>query len=51
MYQDLKQHFWWTHIKNDIVDHVSHVLICQKVKVKHQRLAGELQPIEILEWK
>ena len=25
--------------------------ICQQVKIEHQRLEGELQPLQILEWK
>ena len=51
MYQDLKQHFWWRRMKNDIVDYVSRCLTCQKVKAEHQRPAGSLQPLEIPEWK
>ena len=51
MFQDLKQHFWWRYMKNDIVDYVSRCLTCQKVKAEHKRPAGELQPLDIPEWK
>ena len=32
MYQDLKQHFWWRSMKNDIAEYVSKCLVCQQVK-------------------
>ena len=32
MYRDLKQHYWWCHMKRDIVDFVSRCLNCQQVK-------------------
>ena len=38
-------------MKNDIVDFVNRCLTCQKVKAEHQRPAGELQQLEIPEWK
>ena len=45
MCKDLKEKFWWFGMKKD----VEKCLTCQKIKVKHQRLAGELQLIEVLE--
>ena len=51
MYQDLKQHFWWRYMKNDIVDYVSQCLTCQKIKAVHKRPAGKLQPLDVLKWK
>ena len=38
-------------MKKDIADYVSRCLTCQQVKAEHQRPAGLLQPLPILEWK
>lgn len=51
MYRDLKEKFWWPGMKRSITEYVSKCLTCQKVKAEHQRPAGELQPLEIPEWK
>ncbi|WVZ93561.1 hypothetical protein U9M48_039531 [Paspalum notatum var. saurae] len=41
MYQDLKQKFWWTHMKWEIAKYVSECDVCHRVKVDHLKLAGE----------
>ncbi|KAL5553481.1 hypothetical protein UlMin_040882 [Ulmus minor] len=51
MYQDLKRFFWWPRVKRDIVKYVEKYLTCQRIKAEHQRSAGELQSIEVPEWK
>ena len=51
MYQDLKQNFWWNSMMKDIARCVQSCLMCQQVKVEHQRPDGELLLIEILELK
>ena len=51
MYQDLKQNFWWNGMKKDVAKYVQSCLTSQQVKVDHQRPSGELQPIQIPEWK
>ena len=51
MYQDLKKDYWWPGMKKEIADYVAKCLICQKVKIEHQRPSGRLQPLEIPEWK
>ncbi|XP_057744622.1 uncharacterized protein LOC130962419 [Arachis stenosperma] len=51
MYQDLKAMFWWPGMKNDVALHISKCLMCQKVKIEHQRPSGTLQPLEIPQWK
>ncbi|KAL5540694.1 hypothetical protein UlMin_043346 [Ulmus minor] len=51
MYRDLKEKFWWPGMKRSIVEYVSRCLTCQKIKAEHQRPAGELQSLEIPEWK
>ncbi|KAL0367281.1 UNVERIFIED_CONTAM: hypothetical protein Sradi_3618200 [Sesamum radiatum] len=51
MYQDLKQSYWWNNMKRDIAEYVQKCMICQQVKVEHQRPAGLLQPLPIPEWK
>jgi hypothetical protein len=40
MYQDLKQKYWWYGLKRDVAAHVAKCDVCQRVKAKHQRLAG-----------
>nr|GFD14777.1 retrotransposon protein, putative, Ty3-gypsy subclass [Tanacetum cinerariifolium] len=47
MYHDLKQHFWWSGMKRDVATFVSRCLICQQVKIEHQRASGLLQPLDI----
>jgi hypothetical protein len=51
MYQDLKQKYWWYGMKKDVASHVALCDICQRVKAKHQRPAGLLQPLKVPEWK
>nr|GFA92841.1 putative reverse transcriptase [Tanacetum cinerariifolium] len=51
MYHDLKQHFWWSGMKGDVATFVSKCLICQQVKIEHQRASGLLQPLDIPVWK
>nr|GEX35728.1 putative nucleotidyltransferase, ribonuclease H [Tanacetum cinerariifolium] len=40
MYNDLKQYFWWSGMKRDVATFVSKCLICQQVKIEHQRASG-----------
>ena len=42
MYRDLREVYWWNNMKREIADFVSRCLICQQVKVEHQRPAGLL---------
>ncbi|KAK2449583.1 hypothetical protein QL285_008768 [Trifolium repens] len=51
MYHDLKKGYWWPNMKAEIADFVSRCLICQQVKVEHQKPGGLLQPLEVPEWK
>jgi hypothetical protein len=51
MYKDLKTRYWWYGMKRDIAEYVSLCDTCQRVKGEHQRTAGLLQPLKILEWK
>jgi hypothetical protein len=51
MYQDLKLKYWWYGLKRDVAAHVAMCDVCQRVKAKHQRLAGLLHPLKIPEWK
>ncbi|XP_057518512.1 uncharacterized protein LOC130799437 [Amaranthus tricolor] len=43
--------FLWSGMRKDIGDYVSRCLTCQKVKSKHKRPRGLLQPLEIPVWK
>ncbi|KAJ9535649.1 LOW QUALITY PROTEIN: hypothetical protein OSB04_un001198 [Centaurea solstitialis] len=51
MYHDLKQLYWWPGMKVDIAAYVEKCPICAQVKIEHQRAYGNLQPLEIPEWK
>ena len=51
MYRDLKQHFWWSRMKRDIVDFIAKCPNCQQVKYEHQRPGGTHQRMSIPEWK
>nr|GFC09957.1 retrotransposon protein, putative, Ty3-gypsy subclass [Tanacetum cinerariifolium] len=51
MYHDLKQYFWWSGMKRDVATFVARCLICQQVKIEHQRASGLLQHLDIPVWK
>ena len=38
MYQNLRSFYWWNNMKKDIAGFVSRCLVCQQVKVEHQKL-------------
>jgi hypothetical protein len=49
MYKDLKTRYLWYNMKRDIAEYISLCDTCQRVKAEHQRLAGLLQPLKIIE--
>lgn len=51
MYQNLKEVYWGNNMKREIAEYVKACLTCQRIKAEHQRPAGELQPLEIPQWK
>src|ERR1041384_3307970 len=51
MYRDLCQRFGWTRMKREIAQYVAECDVCRCIKVEHQRPAGTLQTLPILEWK
>ena len=51
MYKDLKLSFWWPCMKKEVAEFVAKCLVCQKVKIEHQRPGGLLQPLPIPAWK
>ena len=51
MYRDLQENYWWNGMKRDIAEFVAKCLVCQQVKIEHQRPTGLLQPLPIPEWK
>jgi hypothetical protein len=51
MYQDLKKRLWWYDMKREITEYVAICDSCQRIKAEHQRLAGLLEPLQILQWK
>jgi len=50
MYQDLMRDYWWPGMKTDIAEFVARCILCQQVKIEHQRPAGLLEPLEIPQW-
>jgi hypothetical protein len=51
MYHDLKATYWWYGMKRDMAEYVALCDTCQRVKAEHQRSAGLLHPLQVLEWK
>jgi hypothetical protein len=51
MYQDLKQHYWWTKMKIQIAHYVAKCDTCRRVKAIHMKTAGPLQSLPIPTWK
>jgi hypothetical protein len=43
MYQDLKQHYWWTKMKIEIARYVAKCDTCRRVKAIHMKTVGPLQ--------
>jgi hypothetical protein len=42
MYQDSKQHYWWTKMKTEIARYVEKCDTCQRVKAVHMKTDGPL---------
>jgi hypothetical protein len=51
IYQDLRQRFWWTKMKIEIVRYVARCDTCRRVKAVRLKPAGRLQPLTIPSWK
>jgi hypothetical protein len=51
MYQDLKQHYWWTKMKIEIARYVARCDTCRRVKAIHIKIAGPLHSLPIPTWK
>jgi len=51
MYRDVRKRFWWKGLKLDITRFVAEGDVCCRVKAKHLKLAGTLQPLPIPAWK
>lgn len=51
MYHDLREVYWWEGMKKDVAELMVKCLVCQRVKVEHQRLESLLQPLPIPKWK
>ena len=47
MYQDLKNHFWWTKMKKKIAAYIARCNVCSRVKVDHLKPGEPLQPLSI----
>jgi hypothetical protein len=51
MYQDLKQHYWWTKMKIEIARYVARCDTSRRVKAIHMKTASPLQSLPIPTWK
>jgi hypothetical protein len=51
MYQNLRQRFWWSNMKQDITRYIAKCDVCRRIKAEHQRPTRTLQPLAIPEWK
>jgi hypothetical protein len=51
MYYNLKATYWWYGMKRDVAEYVALCDTYLRVKAKHQRPAGLLQPLHVPEWK
>ena len=51
MYKDMRRTFWWPSLKRSIAQYVARCLTCQQVKGERKKPGGELQPLEIPNWK
>ena len=49
MLELIKKTYWWLGLKKDIKKYIQECFKYQQNKVQHQRKAGELHPLEILE--
>jgi hypothetical protein len=50
MYQDLRQHYWWTKMKIEIARYVAKCDTCRRVKAIHMKAIGPLQSLPIPTW-
>ena len=51
MYRDMKRQYWWKGMKKDVVRFIARCVVCQQVKIEHQKPGGLLQSLPIPEWK
>ena len=51
MYRSLREHYWWQGMKRDIAEFVCKCLVCQQIKVEHQKPSRKLNPLPIPQWK
>ena len=42
MYRTLKEYYWWSGMKREVVEYVSKCFICQQVKAERQNPSGLL---------
>ena len=49
MYRTIKENYWWSGMKKDVVNFVSRCLLCQQVNAKHQKPLRTFHPLPILE--
>ena len=45
MYQDIRQRFWWSNMKQDIAQYVAECDVCRRIKAEHQNLPELCNPL------
>jgi hypothetical protein len=50
LYRDLRENFWWSNMKSEVAEYVSGCGTCQRIKVRHIKTAGQMQPLSIPAW-
>ncbi|XP_074304076.1 uncharacterized protein LOC141638633 [Silene latifolia] len=51
LYKDLKKTFWWPSMKKEVAEFVARWLTFQRVKGEQRRPQGNIQSLEVPEWK
>jgi hypothetical protein len=51
MYHDLRSLYWWTRMKREIATYISECDTCRRIKARHLKAGGNLQPLPIPSWK
>ena len=49
MYWTIKKNYWWSDMKKDVADFVSRCLMCQQIKMEHQKPLETLHILPIPE--
>ena len=51
MYRDMREIYWWSRMKRDIIEFVDNCSTYQQVKIEYQKPSGSMQEFTIPTWK